>query len=215
MSFAKLSIIEIQKLHERKASGLQILVYSVIASHIHSRKRNNAYPSLRRIQSLLGGMKPITIQSLTRAITGLEKKGLIEKGKVRSRKRFILIHRPVEEAIKSVLKGAKDFVSRFSPSKVWGAVNEISTKPKKSKTKPESQHKRNTQAKKSKFSLKRGESLWSKVCPTGDSNKFDMSEINREEATQLINWVYEAEQNWIEETWPEEVSRLKNEVNYG
>tara|TARA_R110001592_G_scaffold290474_1_gene559605 strand:+ start:727 stop:1374 length:648 start_codon:yes stop_codon:yes gene_type:complete len=215
MSFAKLSIQEIQKLHENKVSALQMLVYSVIASHIYSNKRNNAYPSLRRIQSLLGGAKLTSIQSITRAITALVTKGLIEKGKVRSRKRFVLIHRPVIEIINSVFKGGKEFVSRFAPSKIMGAVNKISTNPRHSETKPVRQHKRDNQVKKSKLFFKRGRSLWSKVCPSGRSNKFDMSTISVREATQLINWVYETEQQWIIDTWPEQVKKLEGVKSYG
>jgi len=215
MSFAKLSIQEIQKLHANKVSALQMLVYSVIASHIHSNKKNNAYPSLRRIQSLLGGAKPTSIQSITRAITALVKKGLIQKGKVRSRKRFVLIHRPMTEVINSVLKGGKEFVSRFAPSKIMGAVNKISTKPNHSETLRLRQHKRGNQVEKSKIFIKRGKSLWNKVCPKGRSNKFDLSNISAREATQLINWVNETEQQWIIETWPEQVRKLEGVKSYG
>tara|TARA_R110000851_G_scaffold85277_1_gene185498 strand:- start:342 stop:989 length:648 start_codon:yes stop_codon:yes gene_type:complete len=215
MSFAKLSIQEIQKLHANKVSALQMLVYSVIASHIHSNKRNNAYPSLRRIQALLGGAKPTSIQSITRAITALVTKGLVEKGKVRSRKRFVLIHRPIKHTINSILKATKHFVARYTPSKIMGAVNKISTYPDHSETLRVRQHKRTNQVENSKLFIKRGRSLWNKVCPTGRSDKFDISNISAIETTQLINWIYESEQEWIKDTWPEEVSRLKNEVVYG
>ena len=166
---------------------------------------------------MLGGDKPVAIQSITRAITALVNKGLIEKGKVRSRKRFVLIHRPLKETINSILKATKHFVGRYAPSKIMGAVSKISTNQfganstkqigihKESKVKP----------KKSKIYDKRGKELWSRVCPSGREDKFDISSISTREATQLINWIYEAEQEWIKDTWPEEVSKLKNEVIYG
>ena len=216
MSFAKLSINEIQKLHLNKASGLQILVYAVIASHIHSNKRNNAYPSLRRIQVMLGGDKPVAIQSITRAITALSKKGLIQKGRIRSRKRFLLTHRPIKEVVNSILKATKYFVDRYAPSKILESVSRISTKPiSKVSTKPISIHKENiVKTKKTKLFIKRGSHLWSQVCPSGQQNKFDSDAITNQEKKYLHFWINEPEQTWIEETWPEEVSKLKKEVIY-
>ncbi len=148
-TFAKISIQEIQALHQKKASALEIIIYQAIASHIHSDKKNNAFPSLRRIQSLIGGMTHI--QSITRAITSLARKGLISKGKVRSKDRFILIFRPFKNLKKNMartLKHAKHFVNtRFS----------IQTKPSRFNTKPNGLHNRNTQSNKSNNLFKRGE----------------------------------------------------------
>jgi len=215
MSFAKLSIQEIQNLHQKKASGFQIVVYAVIASHIHSNKRNNAYPSLRRMQVMLGGDKPVAIQSITRAITALVKKGLLEKGRVRSRKRFILIHRPIKAVVNSILKATKHFVGRYSPDKIMGAVNKLSTKPNSSQTKPNSQHKRTNQVEKNKLFIKRGKELWGKVCPSGRENKFDSKAISSQQREYLHAWINEPEQTWIIDAWPNEVRKLNQEVIYG
>ena len=214
MSFAKLSIIEIQKLHQKKASGLQILIYAVIASHIHSNKRNNAYPSLRRIQVMLGGAKPTSIQSITRAITALVDKGLLQKGKVRSRKRFILIHRPIKAVVNSILKATKHFVGRYTPGRIMAAVNRISTNPNSKQTLRDGKHKRPNQVEKNKLFIKRGKELWGRVCPSGKNPKFNSSAISSEQREYLHAWINEPEQIWIMDAWPTEVDRLKQEVIY-
>ena len=137
MSFAKISIQEIQVLNEKKVSGLEMLIYSVIASHIHSNHKNTAYPSLNRIKDILGGNT--RIQSIARAITSLVKKGLLEKGKVRSKQRFKLLHRPVTEKIKKICKGAKDFVRRIATENLLKPPSKV----QKFKSNPIEEQKRN------------------------------------------------------------------------
>ena len=185
MMFAKLSIIEIQKLHSAKVSGFEMLVYSVISSHIHSASKQNAWPSLKRIAAVLGGNT--TIQSISRAIKGLSDKNVIVKGKVRSKSRFTLIWRPVKKKVATAMIATKHFVSRFTPSSLSDAIKTAATKPSRQKqTYQMFEYKRDYEVKKSNTCLeKRGEELWEKVAPTGFDGKVKTERLRPEEKKVL------------------------------
>ena len=207
MSFAKISINEIQILHQKKVSGLEMLVYTVIASHIHSKHRNNAYPSLRRIQEVLGGNTKL--QSIARAITNLVNKGLLEKGKIRSKSRFLLIHRPVVKRVQKLYEGARDFVMRMKAENILKPVGEV-------KVKPVRLHKRSNQVEKSNNVYeKRGELVWGLIAPTSFTPDFDLRERSKEELEIFLEWVEEKDTEnkvWIVENFASQMKNLKQKI---
>ena len=207
MSFAKISINEIQILHQKKVSGLEMLVYTVIASHIHSKHRNNAYPSLRRIQEVLGGNTKL--QSIARAITNLVNKGLLEKGKIRSKSRFLLIHRPVVKRVQKLYENARDFVMRMKAENILKPVGEV-------KVKPVRLHKRSNQVEKSNNVYeKRGELVWGLIAPTSFTPDFDLRERSKEELEIFLEWVEEKDTEnkvWIVENFASQMKNLKQKI---
>ena len=92
------------------------------------------------------------------------KKGLLEKGKVRSKQRFKLLHRPVTEKIKKMYKGAKDFVRRIATENILKPVSEV----QKFKSNPVGEQKRNPPREELKSYIYRreGEDLWERIAPT-------------------------------------------------
>jgi len=222
-TFAQISINEIQMLHQKKASALEIIIYQVIASHIHSKKRNNAYPSLKRIRTLLGGTP--TIQSITRAITSLQRKGLLTKAKIRSKNRFVLIHRPME-AVKNASKHAKQFLRRFTPKNLaslsakskYGDDNQdcsrpYTTKQSRSETKPNRQHKRTNQVEKSKSLYEeRGEQVWYKLAPCGGNDAFQIEKITDNEKVMFMEWIRNSDtelKKWINRYYSAQMESMK------
>ena len=223
MTFAQISVKEIKMLHVAKASALEIIVYQVISSHIHSKTRQNAFPSLRRISAMIGGHT--SVQSISRAISSLVSKGLMEKGKLRSKNRFLLIHRPVKKIAKSIERHAKTLVSRYSPSKLssmlfdkTGTENGLSSnelEPKSVKQveqielKQNRQHKKLYQVEKSKSLYeKRGESIWMMIAPSGFSTKIRYEKITEQEKQVFQTWVQEDDtelKRWILENHSEQM----------
>lgn len=223
MTFAQISVKEIKMLHVAKASALEIIVYQVISSHIHSKTRQNAFPSLRRISAMIGGHT--SIQSISRAISSLVSKGLMEKGKLRSKDRFLLIHRPVKKIAKSIAHHAKTFVNRYTPSSLSFMVsdkkcnqNGLSSnelEPKNTKrtrqveVKPFRKYKKLYQVEKSKSLYeKRGESIWMMIAPSGFSTKIRYEKITEQEKQVFQTWVQENDtelKRWILENHSEQM----------
>lgn len=203
--FAKLSIVEIQKLHSAKVSGFEMLVYSVISSHIHSSSRKNAWPSLKRIATVLGGNT--TIQSISRAIKGLSDKKVIVKGKVRSKSRFTLIWRPVKKKVATAMIASKHFVSRFTPSSLSNAFKAAATKPSRQKqTYQMFEYKKPYEVEKSNIFEKRGQELWEQVAPTGFDGKVKTERLRPEEKIILKDWLLQGnteQKNWIQSEYGE------------
>lgn len=208
MSFARLSIQEIEILQSKKCSGLEWSIYAIISSHIHSVKKNTAYPSLKRIQSLLG-KNPPTIQSIVRAISKMVKKGILEKGKIRTQSRFTLIHRPIKTISKKLVNHAKTFVSRYTPSSL---SNVISYKSKRiTDTNPNGLHKRNTLKGNFNSLSKRMDELWSQICPVGFNDKIRIEEISEDKKIIFLEWVRTSgagKANWIYETYTEQIENI-------
>ena len=157
---------------------------------------------------MLGGKT--AIQSITRAISSLQRKGLLAKGKLRSKSRFVLIHRPIEVA-KDATKHAKQFLRRFTPKNL---ASLSATKPSRSKTKPSRQHKKTNQVEKSKYYYEeRGEQVWYKLAPCGDSNdEFQISKITDTEKQDFLDWVRAADtdlKNWILNEYETQMEVLK------
>jgi len=206
MTFAKLSITEIQQLHKARVSGFEMLVYSVISSHIHSASKQNAWPSLKRIAAVLGGNT--TIQSISRAIKGLSDKKVIVKGKVRSKSRFTLIWRPIKEVATRctrAVQASKHFVSRFTPSELSNAFSRNSTKPyRQQETYQKLQYKRDNEVKKSQLVYEEtGMALWFKVAPTGFNEKVNIDRLGPGERKNFFDWLGNETQSetkkWIRE----------------
>jgi hypothetical protein len=192
MTFAKLSITEIQQLHKAKVSGFEMLVYSVISSHIHNASRQNAWPSLRRIAAVLGGNT--TIQSISRAIKGLSDKEVIVKGKVRSKSRFTLIWRPVRQVTKKcrqAVQASKHFVRRFTPSSLSNAFSQDFTKPfRQQETYQKLEYKTGNEVKKNQVVYEEmGMALWERVAPTGFNETVNIDKLNPEEKKVLRKWI--------------------------
>lgn len=207
MTFAKISIEEIKLLHNKKASALEILVYQVISSHIHSNKRQNAFPSLNRIANMLGGTT--SVQSISRAVSSMVKKGLMKKGKIRSQNRFLLIHRPINKITKKVSQHAKTLVSRYAPSSLSKMLfNKNQTKSVKQDSqitlKQRRQYKRGNQVENSKNLYKeRGEEIWRVIAPTGFDQKIKYEKITEDERQTFKEWVLASDteqKRWILES---------------
>lgn len=221
--FAKISINEIQKLNAAKASGLEIIIYQAIAAHIFSNTRKNAYPSLLRIQKIIGGIQ--SIQSITRAINGLVKKGLLEKGKVRTRKRFVLIHRPIKKITEQAKKHAQSFLKRFQAlpySRVPGHLKSsqvpvnISSPNQITDTKPFRLPKRDNEVENSKSLIEeRGRRLWFRIAPTA-TRKFSICKLTVDEKTIFTNWVTQGdtqEKKWILERHNDDIVKQMEEIS--
>lgn len=192
MTFAKLTITEIQQLHKARVSGFEMLVYSVISSHIHSASKQNAWPSLKRIAAVLGGNT--TIQSISRAIKGLSDKKVIVKGKVRSKSRFTLIWRPVKKIATistRAVQASKHFVSRFTPSSLSNAFSQDSTKPsRQQETYQKFEYKKGNEVKKSQIVYEEmGMALWERIAPTGFNETVNIERLHPEEKEILREWL--------------------------
>jgi len=204
MTFAKISISEIQQLHKAKISGFEMLVYSTISSHIHSATKRNAWPSLKRIAAIMGGNT--SIQSISRAIKGLSDKGIIVKGRVRSKSRFTLIWRPIKEVTKKckqAVQASKHFVSRYSPSSLSKAFSRPHTKPnRQDPTYQIFEYKKCNEVKNSNnLYEERGESIWFKIAPSGFNKKINIDILEPGEREIFFSWLdteeqYETKQ-WI------------------
>lgn len=209
MQFARLTIQEIEILQSRKCSGLEWSIYAVISSHIHSVKRNTAYPSLKRIQSLLGENPP-TIQSIVRAISKMVQKGILEKGKVHTRSRFTLIHRPVKFISEKIKSQAKTFIRRFSSHSMSSLITDKKTNRFKD-TNPNGLHKRDN-LKVNFISLsKRMDDIWDEICPVGLSDRIRINEISEDKINMFIDWIKSSRSQkaeWIYQTYTEQIENI-------
>jgi len=213
MTFAKISSVEIQKLYAAKASAVEIIVYQAISSHVHSKTRNNAFPSLRRIAEVIGG--GISIPSISRAITALSKKGLIEKGKRQSKKRFILIWRPVKKIAKKIfvdVQRVKDFVKNRYSNDAFFKRKEINNRKKEIN---ESANRREpTQGKeKSNFyeEIQAGHQIWFDVAPRGYSNRLVLSARDDSDLRIFKEWVLRDDtelKHWILKQHKEQIEGI-------
>jgi len=202
MYFARLSVNEIMNLQEKKCSGLEWSIYAVISSHIHSVKKNTAYPSLKRIQSLLG-KNPPKIQNIVRAITRMVEKGILKKGAAKTKSRFTLIHRPIQ-ATKKIVSQAKKFIHRYSPQSI---ANLIPKTNRLSRMGEETNHigepKRNTLREDLNLYEKRGEDIWFKIAPAGFNEKVNIDRLGPGEREIFFGWLGNEKQNetkkWIQE----------------
>jgi hypothetical protein len=209
MSFARLSIQEIEILQSKKCSGLEWSIYAIISSHIHSVKKNTAYPSLKRIQSLLG-VQPPTIQSIVRAISKMVKKGILEKGKIRTQSRFTLIHRPIITISKKMANQARKFVSRYTPHSLSNLITNKKTNRFKD-TNPNGLHKRDTLKGNFNSLSKRMDDLWSQICPVGFDDKIRTENISEDKKIIFLEWVRTSgagKANWIYETYTEQIENI-------
>jgi len=215
MTFARLSIQEIEILQTKKCSGLEWSIYAVISSHIHSVKKNTAYPSLKRIQSLLGDNPP-KIQNIVRAISKMVQKGILERGKVRSKSRFTLHHRPIVKATKKIVNHAKTFVSRYTPSSLSNVFFNKSNRIKD--TNPNGLHNRESLKLNIKSMSKRMDELWEQVCPMGLNDRIRIDRITEDKKIIFLEWVRtsgDSKANWIYETYTEQIENFTRGFGYG
>ena len=215
MTFARLSIQEIEILQNKKCSGLEWSIYAVISSHIHSVKKNTAYPSIRRIQSLLGDNPP-KIQNIVRAISRMVKKGILQKGKVRSKSRFTLHHRPIIRATKKLINHAKTFVSRYTPSSLSNAIYNKSNRVEE--TNHFGYHKREPLKGTIKSISKRMDNLWIQICPIGLNERIRIERIEEDKKIMFLEWVKTSgddRANDIYETYTEQIENFSRGIGHG
>jgi len=206
MTFARLSVTEIQTLQAKKASGLEWSIYAVISSHIHTVKKNTAYPSLKRIQSLLG-KNPPKIQNIVRAITRMVEKGILERGAARTKTRFTLIHRPVQAA-KKILNQTKTFLRRYSPQSLSRLIRKDKSK-LITQTNPNGDHKKDTLREDQYLYEKRGENLWLKIAPTGFNEEMSIDKLGPGEREFFFEWLGNERQNETKKWIREQIRRMK------
>lgn len=111
--FARLQTTEIKKLSQAKASGLAVLVYTILSAHDWKRDSGEVFPSLERISNFLGGA--YHRNSIYKALKWLEDQGFIIRSKRTSKSRFKLVLRAVKETAKKAWKGESPDGERNSP----------------------------------------------------------------------------------------------------
>lgn len=93
--YAKIDETELEKLAQKRASGLQTQLYVALAVHCHN--KNSCFPSLERLQKILGGV--YHINSIHRALKWLEEKKFITRKEATSKSRFSLMLRQIKTAL--------------------------------------------------------------------------------------------------------------------
>ena len=95
--FAQINQQEITQLATKKASGLATQIYLVLASHCW--KKDECFPSLKRISGLLGGV--YHTNSIHRALKWLESNGFIIRKAATATNRFIMKVRSLTKRLAS------------------------------------------------------------------------------------------------------------------
>ena len=97
-SFAIINTEEIQKLSQHNCSASVFQVYFTLCAF--AQNKSSCFPSLQTIKTYLGS--GIAINTISRAITKLEKLEIIKRGAKRSKERFFMRYRKAVQQAKGV-----------------------------------------------------------------------------------------------------------------